>query len=156
MANKVFQILEDRSALYNGNDIVTNGATIEPGLLVLLDDGGNTVSLAAASGSAPWGVAYGTRDLVYAPTTRTFADGEQVVVVNGHFNALVSADFFSSGSIPSELTGLDNIYAAADGKLHWAGANKVGRFLEQKAVTDPTDGTGTTNTVAKIEFNFVP
>lgn len=156
MANKVFQILTTAGALFNGNDLKANGADIEPGLLVKLDDSGNTVSLAGASGSAPYGVAYGTRDMVYAPTTNTFADGEDLVVVSGHFNALVSADFFSSGSIPSELTGLDSLYAAANGKLDWAGTNKVGRFLDRKETTDPTGGTGDANVVAKVEFNFVP
>ncbi len=156
MANKVFQIVDDNGAVYDGNDLTTSVATIEPGLLVVKDVGANTVSLAAASGSAPYGAAFGSRDLVYAPTSRLFATGEAVVVVTGVFNALVSADFFTSGSIPADTAGGRTLYAAASGKIDWTGTNKIGRLVSQKAVTDPTGGTGTTNTLAEVQFAFLP
>lgn len=156
MANKVFQIIDWAGATFNGNDLTTSVATVEPGLLVIKDAGANTVSLAASSGSAPLGFAYGERDLVYAPTSRLFATGEALVVVSGHGLALVSADFFTSGSIPPDEAGYDFLFAAADGKMDWQGTNKVARLVSQKATTDPTGGTGTTNTLALIEFNIVP
>lgn len=156
MANKVFQIIDAAGATFNGNDLTTSVSTIEPGLLVVKDVGANTVSLAAASGSAPLGFAYGERDLTYAPTSRLFDTGEAVVVVSGHGLALVSSDFFSSGSIPADAAGGRTLFAAANGKMDWSGTNKVARLVSQKAVTDPSDGTGLTNTLALIEFNIVP
>lgn len=154
MANKVFQVVDWSGATFNGNDLTTSVATIEPGLLVIKDAAADTVSLAASTGSAPLGFAYGNRDMVYKPTSNTFASGEALVVVSGHGFALVSADYFASGSIPPDLAGYDVLYAAASGKMDWQGTNKVARFISQKAVTDPTSGTGTTNTVALIEFNI--
>ena len=156
MANKVFQIIDAAGATFNGNDLTTSVATVEPGLLVVKDVGANTVSLAAASGSAPLGFAYGERDLVYGPTTRLFSTGEALVVVSGHGLALVSADFFTSGSIPADTAGDRTLFAAANGKMDWTGTNKVARLVSQKDTTDPTSGTGTTNTLALIEFNIVP
>jgi hypothetical protein len=156
MADKVFQIIDWAGATFNGNDLTTSVATIEPGLLVIKDAGANTVSLAASSGSAPLGFAYGERDLVYAPTSRLYATGEALVVVSGHGLALVSADFFTSGSIPPDAAGYDSLFAAADGKMDWQGTNKVARLVSHKDVTDPSGGTGTTNSLALIEFNIVP
>jgi len=156
MANKVFQITAFDGATFNGNDLTASVATIESGLLVVKDVGADTVSLAGASGSAPLGVAYFNRDLVYKPTSNLAAIGEAVTVVNGHFYALVSSDFFSSGSIPADAAGPRTIFAAANGLLDWSGTNKVGRLIAQKTETDPTGGTGTTNTLARIEFNIVP
>lgn len=154
MANKVFQIVDDSGATYNGNDLTTSVATIEPGLLVIKDAAANTVSLAAASGSTPLGFAFGSRDLIYAPTSRTFATGEALVVVSGHGMALVSEDFFASGSIPPDLAGFDILFAAANGKMDWTGTNKVGRFVSTKTVKDPTGGTGTSHNLALIEFHI--
>lgn len=153
MANKVFQVVDWSGATFNGNDLTTSVATIEPGLLVIKDAAADTVSLAAASGSAPLGFAYGNRDMVYKPTTNLFSTGEALVVVSGHGYALVSADYFASGSIPPDAAGYDTLFAAASGKMDWQGTNKVGRFISQKAVTDPIDGSaGASNTVALIEF----
>lgn len=156
MANSVFQIIDWAGATFNGNDLTTSVATVKPGLLVVKDVGANTVSLAAASGSAPLGFAYGERDLVYAPTTRTYASGEAVTVVSGHGLALVSADFFTSGSIPVDTADPRTLFAAANGLMDWSGTNKVARLVSHKDTTDPSGGTGTTNTLALIEFNIVP
>lgn len=156
MANKVFQIIDNSGVTYNGNDLTTGAADIEPGLLVVKDVGANTVTLAAASGSSPLGFAFGARDLVYRPTTRTYASGEAVVVVSGHGMALVSADFFASGSIPSDAAGPRTLFAAASGKMDWTGTNKVARLVSVKSVTDMTDGTGSAQNLAEIEFNIVP
>lgn len=156
MANSVFQIIDDSGATYNGNDLTTSVATVKPGLLVVKDVGANTVSLAAASGSAPLGFAFGARDLTYRPTTRTLATGEQVVVVSGHGYALVSEDFFASGSIPADAAGPRTLFAAANGLMDWSGTNKVARLVSVKTVQDPTGGTGTSHNLAEIEFNVVP
>lgn len=156
MANKVFQILSSSGANFDGTTYTTSVGTIEPGLLVLKDAAASTVGLAGASGSAPSGFAFGTRDSVYMPTTRTFATGEPLVVVSGHGQALVSADFFTSGSVPTDDAGSNVLYAAANGKMDTTGTNKVARLLEITTVYDPTGGTGTSNNLAKIEFNIVP
>jgi len=156
MANKVFQILDSSGATFDGTTYTTSVATIEPGLLVVKDAGASTVGLAAASGSAPSGFAFGTRDSEYMPTTRTYDTGEHLVVVSGHGIALVSADFFTSGSVPTDNAGSNVLYAAASGLMDTTGTNKVARLLEITSVYDPTNGTGTSNSLAKIEFNIVP
>ena len=156
MANKVFQILDSSGATFDGTTYTTSVATIEPGLLVVKDAGASTVGLAAASGSAPSGFAFGTRDSEYMPTTRLYDTGEHLVVVSGHGIALVSADFFTSGSVPTDNAGSNVLYAAASGLMDTTGTNKVARLLEITSVYDPTGGTGTSNSLAKIEFNIVP
>jgi len=156
MANKVFQILDSAGATYNGNNITTSVATIEPGLLVKKDAGASTVSLAGASGSSPYGFAFGTRDLVYMPTSRLFASGEALVVVSGHGIALLSADYFTSGSIPTDQATSLDLYAAANGKMDITGTYKVGRLIDVTTVYDASGGTGTSNSLARVEFNIVP
>ena len=155
MSTKVFQWLTPHGgANVYGQDLTTNGAAIEPGLLVVLSADGATLSLAAATGSKPFGFAYGDRSIVYAPTTKTFADGEVVSVLTGHGMVMVSADFFSTGSLPAEAAGGHNVYAAANGLLAITGTNQIGRIIDQKTLTDPTNGTGSSVTAAVIEFEF--
>lgn len=155
MATKVFQWVSPFSgANVYGHDLTTAVGTIEPGLLVTLDHTANTVSLAAATGSKPFGFAYGTRDMVYAPTTKTFATGEAVNVLIGHGIVEMSADFFSTGSLPAEAAGGNNIFAAANGKIALTGTNQIGRLLDIKSFYDGTGGTGTSVNVAVIEFEF--
>ena len=156
MTNKVFQIVDSAGATYNGNDLTTSVATIEPGLLVKKDAGASTVSLAGSSGSAPYGVAFGARDLPYAPTTRLYDTGEALVVVSGHGIGLWSADFFSSGSVPTDQAANQDIYAGSNGLLALTGTYKIGRLIDIKTVKDASGGTGTSNNLARIEFNFVP
>lgn len=155
MSTKVFQWLTPHGgANVYGQDLTTSVATVEPGLLVVLSADGSTVSLAAATGSKPFGFAYGDRSLVYAPTTKTFASGEAVSVLTGHGMVLMSADFFSTGSLPAEAAGGHNIFAAADGKIAITGTNQIGRMIDQKTMTNPVDGTGSSISVALIEFEF--
>lgn len=155
MSTKVFQWVSPYSgADVYGHDLTTNGAAIEPGLLVILDAAGNTASLAAATGSKPFGFAYGTRDMVYAPTTKTFANGEALNVLTGHGFVEVSADFFSTGSLPAEAAGGHNVFAAANGLLAITGTNQIGRIIDQKSFYDGTGGTGSSVSVALIEFDF--
>ena len=155
MSTKVFEWLTPRSgADVYGHDLTTSVTGIEPGLLVVLDAAGNTVSLAAATGSKPFGFAYGNRDLVYAPDTKVYDNGEAVNALIGHGIVAMSADFFSTGSLPAEAAGGHNVFAAANGLIAITGANQIGRILDQKSYTDPADGTGTSVTVALIEFDF--
>lgn len=155
MSTKVFQWLSPRSgADVYGQDLTTGATGIEPGLLVCLSADGATVTLAAATGSKPFGFAYGDRSLVYAPTTKTFDNGEAVSVLTGHGFAMVSADFFSTGSLPAEAAGGHNLYAAANGLLAITGTNQIGRIIDQKSLTNPVDGTGATVTAVVIEFEF--
>ena len=156
MANKVFQIVDSSGVTYDGNTFTTSVGTIEPGLLVVKDAGAATVQLASASGSFPSGFAFGTRDLVYAPTTRTYATGEAIVVVSGHGTALMSEDFFTSGSVPTDNAASNALYAAANGKIATTGTFKVGRLLKIYPVFDPDGGTGTAHNLAEVEFNIVP
>lgn len=150
----VFQIVNDSGTTFYGHDLTTSVGTIRPGLLVIRDAAGDTVSLAAASGSLPLGFAYGERDLTYAPTSKVFASGETIVVAMGHGVAFLTADFFASGSLPSEIAGETELFAAANGLIDWTGTNKIGRTLNQKDITLPTGGTGTTATGILIEYNF--
>lgn len=155
MSTKVFQWLSPRSgADVYGQDLTTGTTGIEPGLLVCLSADGTNVTLAAATGSKPFGFAYGDRSLSYAPTTKTFDNGEAVSVLIGHGLVLMSADFFSTGSLPAEAAGGHNIYAAANGLIAITGTNQIGRMIDQKSMTNPIDGTGSTITAALIEFSF--
>src|SRR3990172_9319363 len=100
MAAKVSQLLT--GGIRYGKDVKTNGATIEPGLLVQLDSSGSTVSLSGSSAALkPFGIAYGDRNQVYRPTTRVFATDEPLTVVWGTGMFLLSADFFAGGSLPA-------------------------------------------------------
>ena len=155
---KVFNLLDQFGGhtIY-GNDLTTNGAGIEPGLMVTLDSGGRTVTLATASGSRPFGLAYGDRaPAIYAPTTKTFATGEAVNVVIGHGLAAVSADFFTSGSLPTEAA-YRALYSGAGGKLDMAanGLGVVARLVDIKSWTSPTEGTGQSENVAIIQYDFM-
>lgn len=155
MSTKVFQWLTPHGgANVYGQDLTTGATGIEPGLLVVLSANGQTVTLAAATGSKPFGFAYGDRSLVYAPTTKTFDNGEAVAVLTGHGMVLMSADFFSSGSLPTEAAGGHNIYAAASGKIDVTGTNQIGRLIDLKTMTNPIDGTGSSISTALIEFEF--
>ena len=159
MSTKVFNWLTaSGGGLLYGDEIVTAASqSIEPGLLVTLNSVAGTVSLAAATGSRPFGFAYGNRDLVYAPITKTFADGEALSVLSGIGLVAMSADFFSSGSLPTEVLGNEAVFAAASGKIQTgSGTNRIGRLVDLKSFYDGTGGTGTSVSVAVIQFDFSP
>jgi hypothetical protein len=141
-----------------GHELTMNGAAGKPGLLVIQDTGsntvGSTVSLAGSTGSQPFGFLYGMRDLLYAPVTETYATGEAVTVLTGHGFAEFSADFFSTGSLPTELAGGHVIYAGASGTLALTGTLAIGRLIDINSYTAPSAGTGTSTSVALIEFDF--
>jgi len=152
---KRFFVNTPQSGIRFGKNLRTNGSTIEPGLVVKLDSSGSTASLCAKAES-PLGIAYGERHEVYTPTTRVFATGEKLVVVTGNYLALISADFFSSGSLPS--TSPTMLYTEADGTIgiSAAGATKIGEYLRTEAVMQPIGGTGTSQDLALCRFNFQP
>jgi hypothetical protein len=152
---KRFFVNTPQSGIRFGKNLRTSGATIEPGLVVKLDSSGSTASL-CESDEAPLGIAYGERHEVYTPTTRVFADAEKLVVVTGNYLALISADFFSSGSLPT--TSPTTLYTADDGKIGTSSSSttKIGEYLRTEAVMQPVGGTGTSQNLAFCRFNFQP
>lgn len=156
MATSFFKVLTPNSGLVvYGSDLTANGAAIKEGLMVTLDSGGRQVSLAGTTGSKPIGTAFGDRMTVYAPTTKTFADAEALSVVTGHFLAAVSADYFTSGSLPTEV-GPRLLYSGASGKIDVASnaLGPVGRLIDRKTYTEGTGGTGTSVEAAIVQFDF--
>ena len=122
----------------------------------MLDAAGRTVSLAETTGSAPFGFAYGGRDLIYAPTTKTYASGEDLAVITGRGYVAVSADFFASGSLPGENEGQNGIWAGASGKLDVnTQTNRIGALVDTVTWRDPLIAAGGGNaSVAIIHFDF--
>lgn len=146
---KVSQLIAGGERL--GKELKTNGAAIEPGLLVKLDSSGSTVSL--GSTSDVFGVAFGHRYSVYAPTTRVFADNEPLTVLWGVGELLLSVDFFSSGSLPGVGT---DLYAGASGQWATSGSVKVGDCIATRSRIEQTGGTGSTQNLAHVRFNIQP
>jgi hypothetical protein len=147
----IFQVLDQTHTRF-GKEIVTSGSTIQPGLLVKLNSDGDKILLCEETQKAT-GFAFGTRDAVYTPLTKVFADGEEATVVMGAGLALISADFFTSGSLPSADA---DLYAGASGKITTvAGSNiKFGHSLATKATWLPQSGVGVSQDLSLIRFNF--
>lgn len=148
LTSKVFQVQDNRHTRNGNNVFVASGVTtLEPGLLVKFTSG-STVGLADAG--TVHGIAFGTRAITFTPTTRVFAAGEPVVVIEGGGEALISSDFFVGGTLP---TAGSNVWAGASGL--WTattGTLKLGRCLEQKVVYQPVGAAGNGITVARIVF----
>ena len=149
MPTKIFQVLTKEDTRY-GKDLVTAVATIYPGLLVNFASSGATLALGAAA-TKPEGFAFGLRHSIYRPTSTTFAAAEPVVIMQGSGDALLSYDYFSSGSLP--VAGND-LYSAADGLIATTGTHKFGHCIKQVTWVQGIGGTGTTATCALIRFNF--
>lgn len=151
MAAKVSQLIS--GGIRNGKEMKTSVATVEPGLLVKQDSGGSTVSLAGL-GTA-YGIAYGNRTRVYAPTTRVFGNDEPLTVIWGNGEFLLSSDFFVGGTLPSAG---DTLYAAASGLWSTSGSSvdKVGDVIAIRTRQEPVGGTGSSQSLAHIRFNIVP
>jgi hypothetical protein len=153
MATKVSQLLT--GGIRYGKDIKTNGATIEPGLLVQLDSSGSTVSLSGStSATKPFGVAFGDRNQVYRPTTRVFADNEPLTVVFGTGMMLLSADFFDTGTLPAAGA---KLYGQTGGK--WSTSPntvQVGDAIGTRVRTEPVGGIGANQNLALVRFNIQP
>lgn len=138
-----------------GKNIFTGEASIEPGHVVELESSGSTVIL-CDSEQTPLGIAFGERHGVYSPTSRVFASGEALSVLYGNFTALVSAEFFSSGSIP---TTSPTLLYTADGGLYGTSSTdetKIGSYMRTETLNLPEGGTGSTQSLALVRFNFQP
>jgi len=146
----VFQLIADEGVKRLG-DLKTNGAAIQPGDLVQLDSSGSTASLGDASNV--FGIAFGHRYSVYTPTTKVFATDEPLTVLWGTGEALISVDFFSSGSLPAAK---DTLYGAASGLWATSGSVKVGDVIGLQAMIMPTGGTGESQSLAHVRFNIEP
>lgn len=151
LSSKVFQVQDNRHTRNGNNVFVASGTTtLEPGLLVKYTSG-STVGLADAG--TVHGIAFGTRAITFAPTTRVFSVGEPVVVIEGGGEALLSSDFFTSGTLP---TAGSNVYAGASGL--WdatvTSGKKIGRCIEQRVVRQPVGASGTAITVARVVFEI--
>lgn len=146
-----FQLLTPRESIIYGKKLTAGEAGIQPGILVKLDDGGETVTKCGKA-DTPFGFAYGARAIKYAPTTPVFDSGEVLSVVQGQGLALISSDFFTSGSLFADEDAV--LYTADDGLLGTVdgGATKVARVIRQKSRTI----VGGSENVAAIRFNIQP
>jgi len=156
MATKRFYINTPRNAIHFGKNLKASGSTIEPGLVVTLESSGSQVTLCGLT-EVPFGLAFGERQGVYTPTSRIFADGEALVAAQNSFLASLSAEFFSTGSLP---TTSDNIlYTAASGLIaitDGGSATKIGRYIRTETLNEPVGGTGASQSLALCRFNFQP
>lgn len=150
MATKVFVGDVDGRAWRDGKDVYAAASQdIEPGLLVTVTSG-SSASLAGA-GDAPAGVAYGARHQAYRPTSKTFADSEELVVLRGDFVCYYSGDFFVDETLPSEG---DTIYSAASGTMDTSGSNKVGKCTRAFTRTEEVAGVGSSQSLVEILFEI--
>lgn len=140
---KYFEVTQ--GGIYYGKKLVTSGSA-SPGHLMALGTGGSVISQCGASG-CPFGMLVGSR-FVYAPTSTDYATGETAAVVLGDFMCLISAEYFSTGSIPTSVN--TPLYAAAGGVLATSGTTQVGQFIRSKAVTLP----GGSQSVALCRINL--
>ena len=130
-----FQVHTTDSGWKFGKNLTAGSPNIRPGHVVELIVGGAAVKLCPVSGS-PFGQAYGGRELVYAPTTEVFTQGDYLSVVQGDFVELISAFFWTTGIIPTNAQTNAPIYPAAGGLLSLtATGTQIGRFIRQKTVT---------------------
>lgn len=155
MAVKVSQLLTPEYSIIYGKDLKTASGqtTIEPGLLVYMASG-STVSLSGSAANRPAGWAFGARYGVYAPTTRVFGENEPLSIVKGYGLALLSADFFIGGTLP---TAGQALYAGQGGK--WStivGSYRVGTCIDQRGRFELAGAFGTAQDCALVEFNIEP
>lgn len=147
----IFEDLTPGSGIRYGKEGLAAGeANMIPGLLGVIQSD-NTVDLASAS-TRPDGFVFGdigARE--YRSTKTAFAVGDEITLLTGQGMAALSADFFSSGSLPSAGAAL---YSGANGKLATSGSYKVAECWYVKTAYAPTGGTGTGTNVAIVRFNF--
>ena len=153
---KRFYINTPRNAIHFGKNLKASGSTIEPGVVVTLESSGSQVTLCGLT-EVPLGLAFGERQAVYTPTSRIFADGEALVVAMDSYLALLSAEFFSSGSVPTTPDTI--LYTAASGLIATSdggSATKIGRYIRTETLNQPLGGTGSSQSLALCRFNFQP
>lgn len=151
---KVARLISAKGHIKSGKQLKTSVSGIEQGLLVKLDSTGSSVSLATA-GVHVEGIAFGLRYRVYAPTTQVFASGEPLAVVFGNGELLLSADFFSTGSLPTLPS---DVYVATGSTGKWAtsgsAGDRIGHVRELVNWTNPVGGTGQTQALAHVLFSI--
>lgn len=145
----VFQILNKEGVRYGKEGMEAGESGIQPGLLVKLQTD-NTCDLCTAA-EKPTGFAFGTRLYEYRPTTKVFDSGEVMAMVQGAGLALLSVDFFSSGSLPSVQ---DQLYSAASGKIATSGSYKFGECQDIVTHYQAISGIGSAQSLALIRYNF--
>ena len=96
----VFQVLDHRNTRYGKEVFVDHATGLRPGLLVKFTNAGRDVQHTSEYNKAA-GFAFGLRDKIYTPLTNVFADNEELTVLMGAGLALLSADFFTTGSLPA-------------------------------------------------------
>lgn len=151
---KVARLISAKGHIKGGKQLKTSTTGIEQGLLLKLDSGGSTVSLANA-GTRCEGIAFGLRYRVYAPTTQVFGSGEPLACVWGNGEMLLSVDFFSAAALPSAG---DDLYVASGSTGKWAtsgsSSDRIGHVRELVNWVNPVGGTGTNQTLAHVEFSI--
>lgn len=142
----VFQLLTE--GIRDGKKTVA-GEAIAPGNLVRIGTSGSPVYLATST--TVHGIAFGDRTQTYRPQSRTFAAGETIPFVWGHFEALFSSDYFVGSSLPSAGA---SIYSAGSGLLATSGTVRVGTVLRIVSATIPTGGVGQSQSLAHVRIDI--
>ncbi|NIQ88595.1 MAG: hypothetical protein GWN93_05765 [Deltaproteobacteria bacterium] len=150
MSQEVFVGDVYHTAIRDGKDLYAAASEdIKPGLLCTVTSG-SSVAKAGAS-DAPVGVAYGARQQVYRPTSKTFADGEELALLKGGFVSYFSSDFFAT--VPTEGA---TVYSAANGLMDTSGSNSVGRCERVFTRTEEVGGVGSSQTLYEVFFELTP
>ena len=151
MATEVFSGDVNGTATRYGKDVYAKASeSLKPGLLVLLTCGSSASK--AGTSDIPVGVAYGARHQVYRPTSKTFADGEELTVLMGDMMNLYSSDFFDGG-LPAAG---DTLYSYTGGLMKSSGSHVVGRCVTTVTRTEEVGGVGTSQTLALVHLNLHP
>jgi len=152
MATEVFAGDVYGTATRHGKDIyAATSEDIKPGMLCMLTSG-SSVTKASAS-DAPEGVAYGARHQAYRPDSKTFDDGEEMVLLMGDVWCLYSSDFFVGGTLP---TADNTLYSAAGGLMDTSGTYKVGRCIKVGTRIEQVAGVGTSQSLALVQLELKP
>ena len=148
MSTEVFVGDVYHTAIRDGKDLWA-GETIAPGTLCLVTSG--SLATLADTAETPVGVAYGARQQVYRPTSKSFASGEAMVLLKGYFVCYYSDDFFANNPSPG-----DTLYMDDDGFMDTSGSVAVGRCERVFTRTEEVGGVGTSQTLYEIAFDLVP
>jgi len=152
-----FQVLDSELVHLDGHHKINSSATeacMKPGCAVKFTSG---ELIETDDGDTPCGLLYGLHGEAYdymrndSKTKYTnFKTGDYVTIVYGGFVAQVSADRFTSGSLPSVGNA---IYAAVSGLL--ATSSSSGPQIGQVTALDPvSQADGATANVARIRFEI--
>jgi len=155
MSDYTFQVLT-RTHNQFGHSITSNTSTeglggLRPGVLVALS--GGSLGTACDASTRPAGIAYGSRLGVYRPQNQWYDSAEPFTIIMGRGLALIGADLFTAGSLPSGIN--TKLYVGANGTWAESGTYPVGRFIRSETYTSGA-GVGSDTTVALVEFNLAP